>query len=197
MKLASKFIAMTALVAVFAIPSFAQAQKIAVANTQRILSETKEFKEFEGKIKAKVEDAQKQQSSLQGKAKDLQAQRDQFKAGSPEYDRANSDLLKVVAEAQVLGQLAQQDIIRDQKRTVKALLEKIVAQVKVIAQQKQVQLVVAQVTPPELSDDNWEKLNPDQATNLMLSRNILFVAPELDITNDVITALDAAHASGQ
>lgn len=197
MKLATKLMTVAALVAVFAIPTFAQAQKIATANTQRILSEIKEFKDFEGKIKTKVDEARRQQENLQNRAKELQAQRDQFKAGSPEYDRANSDLLKVAAEAQVLGQLAQQDIIRDQKRTVKAMIEKIVNQVKTIAQSKQIQLVLAQVTPPELSDENWEKLNPDQATNLMLSRNLLFVAPEMDITNDVITALDAAHAAGQ
>lgn len=197
MKLTARLMTVAAFVAVFTLPTYAQAQKIATANTQRILSEIKEFKDFEGKIKSKVEEARRFQETLQGRAKELQGQRDQFKAGSPEYDRANSDLLKVAAEAQVAGQLAQQDIIREQKRTVKAIIDKIVSQVKTIAQQKQIALVLAQVTPPELSDDNWEKLNPDQATNLMLSRNILFVSPELDITNDVITALDAAHASGQ
>lgn len=197
MKLVTKLLTVAAFVAVFALPSFAQAQKIAVANTGRILQEIKEFKAFEGKIKTKVEDARRQQETLQTRAKELQGQRDQFKAGSPEYDRANSDLLKVVAEAQVLGQLAQQDIIRDQKRQVKAILEKIVNQVKTIAQSKQIALVVAQVTPPDLSDENWEKLNPDQATNLLLSRNILFASTEMDITNEVITALDASFSAGQ
>lgn len=197
MKLVTKLLTVAAFIAVFALPSFAQAQKIAVANTGRILQECKEFRALEGKIKTKVEQAQQQQKSLQTKGQDLQAQRDQFKVASPEWDRANSDLLNVAAEIQVRGQLAQQDIIREQKRSVKAILEKVTAQVKTIAQAKQISVVISQVAPPELSDENWEKLNPDQATGHLLSRNILFAAADVDITNDVITALDAAFSAGQ
>lgn len=197
MKLLSKLMFVAAFLAVFALPSFAQAQKIATANMQRILTEIKEFKDLETKLKTRFEEVKRQQETLQGRARELQGQRDQFKPGSPEYDRANADLIKLAVEGQVSGQVAQQELIREQKRQLRGLSEKIMNQAKTVAQAKQIAIVISQVVPPEVSDENWEKLTPEQAGQLLSQRNLLYVAPELDITNDIITALDAAYASGR
>jgi Skp family chaperone for outer membrane proteins len=199
MKLVSKLIALTAFLAVFAVPSFAQAQKFAVANMGRIMTEIKEFKDLEGKLKGRFDEAKRQQESLQARARELQGQRDQFKVGSPEYERANNDLIKLAVEAQVAGQIAQQELIREQKRHLRALSEKIVTQVQTIAQSKQLALVISQVVPAELAltAENWEKLTPEQASQVLSQRNLLFVSPDLDITNEIITALDASYASGK
>jgi Skp family chaperone for outer membrane proteins len=197
MKLASKLMTIVAFVAIFSLPSFAHAQKIATANMQRILTEIKEFKELETKLRGRFEEAKRQQETLQGRARELQGQRDQFKPGSPEYDRANNDLIKLAVEAQVAGQVVQQELVREQKRQLRGLSDKIVAQVKVVAESKQITLVISQVLPQEISDENWEKLTPEQASQLLSQRNLLYVAPDMDITNEVITSLDAAHASGK
>lgn len=197
MKLVSKILTVTAIMAAFSSATFAQAQKVAVANMGRILTEIKEFKELETKLKSKFEDAKAAQEKQQARARELQGQRDQFKPGSPEYERANNDLIKVAVELQVSGQVAQQELVREQKRQLKGLSDKIVAQVKSVAEAKQISLVISQVVPPEISDENWEKLTPEQAGNLLSQRNLLYVAPEMDITNEVITTLDAAHAAGR
>lgn len=195
MKLVAKILTVTAVVAAFSTATFAQAQKIAVANMGRILTEIKEFKEFDAKFKTKLDEARRAQESLQNKGKDLQAQRDQFKVGSPEWDRANSELVKVAVEIQVTGQFAQQDLIREQKRQLRALSDKVVAQIKTVAESKQISLVISQVVPAEqaLTDENWEKLTFEQASQVIGNRNLLYVAPDLDITTEVIAAIDAAH----
>ncbi len=197
MKLVTKILTVTAVLAAFSTATFAQAQKIAVANMGRILTEIKEFKELETRLKGKFEDAKASQEKLQGRARELQGQRDQFKPGSKEYDSANADLIKVAVELQVSGQVAQQELVREQKRQLKGLSDKIVAQVKTIAETKQIALVISQVVPPEISDENWEKLTPEQASQLLSQRNLLYVAPDMDITTEVITALDAAHATNR
>ena len=197
MKIITKLLTVSAFLAVFALPTYAQAQKIATANMQRILNEIKEVKELEARLKTKLEDARRQQESLQAQAKEKQGQRDQYKPDSPEYNRVNNELVKIVVEAQIAGQIAQQELVREQKRQLKAISEKIVAQVKVIAEAKQIAIVVAQVLPPEISDENWEKLTTEQASNLLSARNLLYVTPDMDLTTEVITSLDAAHAAGQ
>lgn len=197
MKLITKLLAVSVVALAFASPTFAQSQKIATANMQRILNELKEVKELETRLKTKFEEAKRQQESQQNRLKELQAQRDMFKPSSEEYDRAQKELIKVAVEAQVAGQIAQQELVREQKKQLKLISDKIISQVKVIAEQKQISLVIAQVIPPEVSDENWEKLTPEQASQLLSSRNLLYVAPDTDLTTEVITALDAAHASGQ
>ena len=61
-----------------------------------------------------------------------------------------------------------------------------------VAAEKHIDLVIAEIKPE--IPENLDQINPDQLRALMTSRNILFVASQLDITNDVIAAMDAKYS---
>jgi Skp family chaperone for outer membrane proteins len=60
-----------------------------------------------------------------------------------------------------------------------------------IAAEKHIDLVIAEIKPE--IPENLDQVNPDQLRALMTQRNVLFVASQLDITQDVIAAMDAKY----
>jgi Skp family chaperone for outer membrane proteins len=195
MKLSSRIAAVVTVMLALALPSIASAQKVGAANIQKIFTDVKETKDLETKLKARGDELQKQANDIQGRVQTLKQQRDQFKAGSEEYNRANQELNRSLVQAQIETQVLQQELAREQKRQTKAMFDKVITAVGEVAKEKQYSIIVAQIVPPEPSDDQMERLNVEQLINLLRQQNILYLAPESDITAEVITRLDAAYAS--
>jgi Skp family chaperone for outer membrane proteins len=196
MTFTTKLTALAALVAALALPSLANAQKIGAANVQQIFSDIKETKELETKLKAKGEELNRSGGELQTKVNALKAQRDLFAAGSTEYARANTELGRTVVQATAETQYAQQELIREQKRQTKMIYDKIVSAVAALASEKKYDIVLAQIVPPQPSEDQFDRLTAEQLINLLRQQNILYIAPGADITAEVIARMDAAYAGG-
>ena len=75
------------------------------------------------------------------------------------------------------------------------IYDKIVAAVGEVAKEKGYAMVVAQIVPPEPSDDQFDRLTAEQLINLLRQQNLLYVDPASDITADVVTRMDAKYAS--
>lgn len=198
MKLAPRYAALALLLAAFVLPSAAsaqQAQKIGSANVQKIFSDIKETKDLETKLKAKGDDLNRKTAELQQKVKALQDSRNQFKPGTDTYDRANQELKRAAQQGQFDLQVTQQDLVGEQKLQTKMIYDKIVAAVSELAKEKGYAVVLAQVIPPEPSDDQFDRLTSEQLINLLRQQNILFVDPSADLTAEVITRLDAKYTT--
>jgi Skp family chaperone for outer membrane proteins len=81
------------------------------------------------------------------------------------------------------------------KQQMKLLFDRIVAASADVAKQKGFDLVVTEqrLDVPE----NLAQITVDQLKAILMSRNTLYVNPKIDVTNDVIAALDAKYkASG-
>lgn len=196
---------MLALACLATAPSFVHAQaaapavaaKIGSANLQRIFTEIKETKDLEQKFRARQQQGQTDATNKQTHIKDLQNQRDQFKAGSPEYDAANKALVQAAIEANVSTQVAQQELVRDQKLSTKGVVEKIVTVAKALATEKGYAMIVTQVVPPDPTPEQFDRLTPEQLNQLLSSRNVLYVDPSADVTAEIVARMDAAYASGK
>lgn len=197
MKLTVKLAAVAMLFAALALPSAANAQtaKMGSVNVQKVFSDIKETKDLENTLKAKGADLTKQQNDAQQDITAKKASRDQFKPGTDTYDRANQELSRSATQYQVTLQIAQQELVREQKMQTKMIYDKIVAAVSDVAKEKGYTLIIAQVTPPEPSDDQFDRLTAEQLINLLRQQNLLYVDPSADLTADVVTRLDAKYAS--
>lgn len=115
------------------------------------------------------------------------------KQDSPQYD----DLAQQFEQKSVTYEnelkLKQIDIARSQSRQLKMIFEKIEAAVDDIAKQKGLDLVITEVKPE--FPKNVRDLTPDAISQLINSRNLLYVSDKIDITSEVITALDAKYKS--
>lgn len=175
----------------------AQGQKIVSANMQRIFTDAQEKKDVEGKFKAKAQDAQTAAQNGQNRLRDLQGKRDQFRSGSADYEKAHAELTRAAAEVQVAAAVSQQDLIREQKRSTRTMVDKIVAAVADLAKEKGYSIVLMQMVPPDLSEEQFDRMTPDQLNQLLSSRNVMYVAPDVDVTAEVVARLDAAYKSGK
>ena len=175
-----------------ALPTFAQnAQKIAVANPSTILTNLQETKDMQSRLDQEKKSLSNIELDKRAKIKDLTSARDALKPDAPQYAEKNKDLQAAQVDLEVWGRIMQADGQRTFKQQLKALYDKVTAGIAEVAAEKKIDLVIAEIKPE--IPDNLEQVNPDQLRALMTQRNVLFVSSQLDITNDVISAMDAKY----
>jgi Skp family chaperone for outer membrane proteins len=169
--------------------------KVAIANTARILNELQETKDLNQKINNELKLLDTERQTRQQKVTDLQAARDQLRPDAPQYNDANKAWLQERISFEIWAQLQQANLQREQKMQMRSLFKKIEQSVAEVATKKAFDLVLAEqkVDIPE----NLDQLQVDQLKAIIGQRNVLYAnAPVVDITNDIITAMDAAYKSG-
>jgi Skp family chaperone for outer membrane proteins len=170
--------------------------KIAVANAGKIFAEIKEKKDWEQKMLQDQKTLQDEAFTKQQKVKSLTEQRDNLRADSPEYGDKDKELQTAKIDYEVWAQIQQAEAQRTNKLQTKALFDKIVNTVSEVATQKGIDLVIAD-QHPEVPDNFMEQANLEQVRALLGQRNVLYSSPQVDITQDVITAMDAKYAGGK
>jgi Skp family chaperone for outer membrane proteins len=176
----------------FALPSLAQnAPKIAVANPSTILMNLQETKDMQARLDQEKKTLGNIELDKRAKIKDLTSARDALKPDAPQYAEKNKELQAAQVDLEVWGRIMQADGQRTFKQQLKQLYDKVTAGVAEIAAEKHIDLVIAEIKPE--IPENLDQVNPDQLRALMTQRNVLFVASQLDITQDVIAAMDAKY----
>jgi Skp family chaperone for outer membrane proteins len=177
----------------FALP--ASAQKIATANAAKVFNEMQEKKDLTAKMENERKTIEAQDLEKKQHLKDLQAARDAIKSDAPGYEKVNQDLFQAAIEYQTWAQITQANVQRNQKLQMVNLFNKITAAIAEVATQKGIDLVIAEQRP-ELPD-NLDQFNVEQVRALINSRNILYSTATVDISNDVINAMDAKYKAGK
>jgi len=188
-------IALAAIVAlIFTGFAYGQGVSIAVMNPVKAFNDMQETKDLQQKLQAEKTAFDNEVKSRQQKVNDLRTQRDLLKPDSPQYADLDKQLMTSAIEADTWAKVTNAQADHTQKIQVKLLFDKIVATTSEIAQQKNLDLVVA-----EQKADLPENIDQVSRENLQLalrSRNIMFNKPQLDITQEVIAALDAKYKAG-
>lgn len=184
-----------ALTAIVAPAAAQQAPRMAIANTAKILNDLQETKDLNQQIGNELKALDAEGQARGQKVRDLQAQRDALKTDSPQFDQKNQEFLTARIEFEIWAQLQKANLERKQKVQMRALFSKITQTVAEVATQKQVDVVFAEqrVDIP----DNLDQLTVDQLKAIIGQRNILYNSATVDITNDVITSMDAKYKTGR
>jgi Skp family chaperone for outer membrane proteins len=177
--------------------AFAQAQpaKIAIANPARIFQELRETQDLRKAMEAKEEQVKRMQFEKQQKIKDLQTKRDNFKSDSSSYAEANRELMAAAVDYEVWGRMTQGEVQNEQKRQLLSIFTRITNTISEVATQKGIDLVITDQRPE--IPENLDQVNVDQLRALINSRNVLFFKPQVDISADVVAALNAKYEKGQ
>lgn len=193
-KLAAGLAVMCAFAAFAAAPAVAVAQSIGVVNIQKVFSELREVKDIKTNFDQKGGTLQAQKQAAEDKVKSLQSQRALMTPGSAEWNNINNDMIRTATEAQVQLQVAQAELVNQQKVLTKQVFDKIDAEVKKLATEKQLTLVLSQLAP-EINSEMFDRANPEQLNQALFSRSVLFASPSIDISAELVTRLDAAYAA--
>jgi len=195
MKLA-RIVPLIAIVAVCSWGSHVYAQvKIATVNAAKVFNEIQETKDLKSKMENDQKTLQAQDLEKKTKLKDLQNARDALKPEAPQYSDANKQLMQAAVDYEVWQRIQGADIQRMQKQQMLSIFNKITTTVAEVATQKGLDLVIAEQRPEV--PDNLDQINVDQVRLLINQRNVLFSTPNVDISNDVIAAMDAKYKAGK
>src|SRR5450432_3333252 len=173
----------------------AQTLKIATANPAKIFTDLQETKDLQAKMVNDGKTLQATEMEKRQKLKDLQAQRDTLKEGSAQFNDINKQLMQASVDYEVWSKLEQNEIQREQKQQIRTLFEKITATTADVAKQRGIDLVIAEQRPD--FPDSMDQITPDQLRLLISQRNVLYNSGALDISNDIIAAMDAKYKSGK
>src|SRR5215212_10637420 len=167
------------------------AAKIATVNAARVFNEIQEKKDLTAKMENDQKSLQAADVDKKTKLKDLQSAREALKPDAPQYEQANKDLMQAAVDYEVWQRIQGANIQRMQKQQMLNIFNKITTAVGEVAKQKGLDLVIAEQRP-EVQDAQLEQMTVDQLRIVINQRNVLFSNPTVDISNDVIAAMDAA-----
>jgi Skp family chaperone for outer membrane proteins len=191
-------VAITGMTIIFDRPA-AQAQtgvsKVAIANPVAIFSQLQQTKDLIAQMASDGKTLEANRIKRQGDITDLRQRRDTLKPDSPQWAQLNQDLLSKTIEFQNWFQFTQASIQQQQKLQIKMLYDKITITIAKVAVQRGVELVLAEQRP-ELPAD-LDQVNIDQLRGLLGQRNVLYNAESVDISNQVIAAMDADYKAGK
>jgi Skp family chaperone for outer membrane proteins len=164
--------------------------KIAVCDPTKVLNEIQEGKDTVTKWK---QDGEALNDQAKQKKDQLQTMQDELKLilpTSPQYPDKMDAFTKLSADTQAWFQSNQMILQRKQRTQEKELFDKILAAINQVAQAKGDTLVINNAHPdfPDL-----EHLDANAFYQVILMHTSLYADPKLDITEDVVIAMDKAY----
>jgi Skp family chaperone for outer membrane proteins len=165
--------------------------RVAIANTAHIFAEMQETKDLKAKLEAKRQEITTEEQDRRSKLSGMEAGLKEIAPDNPQYKTSRDALDKSVADFEVWGKLTQLQAERDQKDMMVMLFNKIQKAVGQVATQDGIDIVIAD-QGPDLS--NVDALTFDQLRSLINQKDVLFTSKKADISDEVLTLLDAQYA---
>lgn len=166
------------------------AQNIAVIDIGKILKQSDKFKLEMQTLQTEVIAAEKQ---LQNEAKEIQAldnQRKTLAAGTPDYERLDTEITKRSADLNVQKSLKNKEFVERQGKMLFGAYSEIQDAVKEFSARYNIGLVI------QYDSTKIDSADP-QAILSGAHRSIVYVNPGLDITNDILASMNRSTRVGQ
>lgn len=184
----------TVLPARFAAADNFDAPRIATVNTAKVFNEMMETKDLKQKMDSDGKAIKDESDRRENDLKETQKKRDLFNEGSPDYDKANKELVEKAIAMRAWQELTKAELQRQQKVQMRNLFNKIEDATKEVAEAKKIDLVfVDQKIELPTDSKTMEQITADQLRQLINQRTIVYNNGRLDITNEVLAAVDAKY----
>lgn len=181
-------------VALLASSAFAQSQptKVGVINVGKVFNSLQETKDVKDKLQSDQRSLKAEMDGHQQELNSLKQQRDStLKPGTPQYQDMTQQLEKKSITYDTELKIKQLGLQQQQTQQLKAIYDKITAAVTDMAKKRGLDLVLVENNPPFPAD--VADMEPTALSHLINDRNMMYVSPSVDLTNDAVTALDAGY----
>ena len=169
----------------------ATAPRVAVANTARIFSDMQQTKDLKAKLEAKRQEIATEENDRRTKISGMEAGLKEVAPDNPQFKSSQDTLDKAMADFDSWGKLVRLQAERDQKETMILLFNEIQVAVGQVAKQDNFDIVIAD-QGSDLS--NTEGMSFDQLRAVINQKDVLFTSKKADISDEVLTLLDAQYA---
>jgi Skp family chaperone for outer membrane proteins len=170
------------------------ATRVAVVNPARAFQEMQETKDLKAALENQRKQLEGEVNGRQQKVKDLQAARDLLKPDSTQYQEADKNFMQEAIQFDTWSKITQAQLQGQQKQQMKVLFDTIVAATSQVAQQKNIDLVIADHRPD--LPENLAAINVEQLRAILNGRNVLFSSSKVDISIAVIASLYSLYNAG-
>lgn len=168
--------------------------RVAVVNLGRVFNEMRERKDVSEKMKNDLAAVQGEDQQRQGKIKQLKQRRDVMEPTAPDYQKISEEFSRAVIEYEVWKRTVDAEMQLSFKNQLKMLADKIEAATSEVAKAKGIEIVIVDQRPdlpPTLDEIPVERLK-----SALNQRTILYLDPKVDISSDVLAAVDARYKAG-
>jgi Skp family chaperone for outer membrane proteins len=167
---------------------------IGIVNLGKVFRSVQEMKDIQAKQEA---DSNSLKTLANQHQADLDVMKQELRNGpkpdSEDWDKKLTALETKSVEYDSDLKLRQAEMSRIFSKQLKAVFDKVQASVAEIAKQKGLDLVLTENLPDPAPGT---ELTPDQMAQLLAQHNVLFAGGNIDITDEVIAALDAQYKAG-
>ncbi len=157
-----------------------------IVSIQRVLQESNKSKSWDIMIQAEVD---KMKSELLQLRNEVTAGEEKLKTRSPEsgdYIRLSRELMEKAAMYKAKEEFFQQDMMARQQRWTEKSFREVLAAVETVANDKGLDIVLAK------EEYHWPVNSANELMLVMRTSKVLYNSDELDITESVLAAWDAA-----
>jgi len=172
------------------------ALKVAVCNPiNGIFTQIQEGKDIQAQWKQLADTLNTQATAKQ---RELDNKADELKLllpTSPEYEKKVEDLTVLKADDQAWLQAQQINLMRQQREEEQQIFDKILKTINDVAQAQGITLVLNSAHPDFPAMDNPNQNASAMFFQTIMMHTVLYADPKLDITQQVIVAMDKAYTS--
>lgn len=169
--------------------------KVAIANPVKIFGQLQKTLDLRKQMEGRTTALDQQRQAKANEIRDLQSKRDLLNKNAPDYQTLQKEIIEKTVNLQAWMQINKLEIERTQKEQILHIFDEITAAIGKVAEQKGIEIVVAEMKP-EIPVD-LEPVTVEQLRILLGQRNVLYSKAIADISEAVITQMDADYKAGR
>jgi len=170
--------------------------KIAVVRVSYIYRNMQESAQAFTNLKARVGQMEQEGAAKRKAAEDLDNQLKQLKPGSPQWLSMRAQLDDKKFELDSWTKKMQLELDRVKKAALIDQYRHVNEAVQTVAEQQHLDMVISDYTP-EIVGPDFDAIPQQQLEQLILTRAVLFAGKKADVTQEVLTVLDANFAKNR
>lgn len=169
--------------------------RVAIANPVKIFGQLQKTLDLRKQMETRTGALDQQRIAKSNEIRDLQSKRDLLNKNAPDYQTLQKEIIEKTVNLQAWMQINKLEIERTQKEQILHIFDEITAAIGKVAEQKGIEIVVAEMKP-EIPVD-LEPVTVEQLRILLGQRNVLYSKAIADISEAVITQMDADYKAGR
>lgn len=164
---------------------------VAVADIEVVFKDCEEKKQIEADLKSQAEKFEADRKVRVDKLKKVQADLDVLNAGDAAFQAKLDQANQMAIENQVWENVQVQKLQRENLLQVQGLYVKIIKATEKLAKDRGYDLILYKEALPD-----FKRMKPDDMPQVIRSRKVLYNAPELDVTKELLQAMDNEFRAG-
>lgn len=162
---------------------------IAVLDLVRVFNECEQIKDLNEMIRKKTEEVSQEAAQRKKVIEDKQVELSAFQPGKSDHEARRKDLVRLNIEANVWLKATEEEVETQKFEWTRIIYEKSVKAAADLAQQRGIAAVIQRVDfKPDEIESNVQALR-----RMIQQRTVIYHAPDLDLTDEVIRRLDTEY----